>query len=835
MPIDEQWIQDQINQLSAERTPTLPTMPQGGRDDGTRPSWTGLLGEVLSGGQSPTYRLRGGERDTAGNRALLNFGINMLMASGPQRYRPDLLTAAATGLQGAQQSEDLSQRQAQQAAGNDFTQRLELAKLGDEQQKSRVERLKALLPLLQLQQSGQGLPSDTAARAPGTGGAQFTGDLEKDRQLVIAQESKGDPKAINYVAREDPSAIARGATASGKYGFVDSTWREGAALAGVDVSKYPTARDAPEKDQDKVFTAIYGKYGSKPWDASRWSKNWVKDPTSGKYQLVETKPGGTAAPAATTTASTGTTAPPAGLSRPGVQVGGPPPAPPGAVPGAPYTGGGFGQAINPEAARDTAVSRTSPTLRGPGAPDPGRVRADVEAIQSGRALAQATPIPASEAMVAGPGAPSPRPAAAVVPGKPEAFGTTIGDYGSGAATAPPAAAPGAATTPAAATTTPTTPPGPAPGSFEEYRQQHAQHLLPSPEDSARWATMTKPDPEQAANIAEQRRLVETALTDARFRYSHNVPGPEKEKAGSDVQAATLKLADLKDKENTLRENARKQGDEASAKWVEARQKELFDAWKEQQTARTAEEQAQKNQARQIELKKIESEQTLKTANAQDIIKPINAKAETAQAMLRNAQTLRLFAGQQGDANALWKTDLGRRATDMLVQWGGSSSWAKEAAARQNWDHMVDGMFNDVHVPGMGAQSDRETAMLRNQWGSSSQRPIDRLTMASIIEKTAEARIQDAADVSRIVDSGGKVSDIHDIRKNRQVFDRPPMKAPDSDEAKQSVYEYNASHQAGEPYVTWAPRKGGGYVLKWARNTGDKDVPMELLPGVEVTR
>jgi hypothetical protein len=832
MPIDEQWIQDQINQLSAERTPTLPTMPQGGRDDGTRPSWTGLLGEVLSGGQSPTYRLRGGERDTAGNRALLNFGINMLMASGPQRYRPDLLTAAATGLQGAQQSEDLSQRQAQQAAGNDFTQRLELAKLGDEQQKSRVERLKALLPLLQLQQSGQGLPSDTAARSPGAGSAQFTGDLEKDRQLVIAQESKGDPKAINYVAREDPSAIARGATASGKYGFVDSTWREGAALAGVDVSKYPTARDAPEKDQDKVFTAIYGKYGSKPWDASRWSKNWVKDPTSGKYQLVETKPGGAAAPAATTTASTGTTAPPAGLSRPGVQVGGPPPAPPGAVPGAPYTGGGFGQAINPEAGRDTAVSRTSPTLRGPGAPDPGRVRADVEAIQSGRALAQATPMPPSEAMVAGPGAPTAaRPAPPVVtPGKPEAFGTTIGDYGSGAATPPAAAAPGAVAPAAAATTTPAAPaapPGPAPGSFEEYLQQHVQHLRPSPEDSANWTL----DAEQVANIAEQRRLVEQALTDARFRYRSNVPGPEKEKAGSDVQAATLKLADLKEKENTLRDAPRKERDA----WVASRQKELFDAWTAQQTARTAEEKSQKDQARLIELKKIEGDQALKNANIQDIVKPINAKAETAQAMLRNAQNLELFARQQGDANQLWQTPTGKQLTDLLVQWGGSSSWAKEAAARQNWDRMVDGMFNDVHVPGMGAQSDKETAMLRNQWGSSSQRPIDRMTQLAIIRKTSESRIKDAEDVSRIIDSGGKVSDIHDIRRNRQVFDRPPMKAPDSEAAQQTVDQYNAEHPMGEPYVTWAQRKDGGWVQKWARNTGDPAAPMELMPKVEVTR
>ena len=256
MPLDDQFVQDMINKLSSDAPAQLPTMPRGTPDDGTRPGWTSLLGEVLSGGQSPTYRLRGGERDTAGNKALLNFGLNMLMASGPQSYRPDLLTAAATGLQGAQQSLDLSQRQAQQAAGNDFTQRLDLAKLGAEQSKDKIERLKALLPLLQYQQRGAGLPGDpsnaqTSSATPG--GIQFTGDKEKDRALIVAQESKGNPTAKNYVWESDPNAYALGATASGKYGFVNSTWREGAALAGVDVSKYPTAREAPEELQDKVL------------------------------------------------------------------------------------------------------------------------------------------------------------------------------------------------------------------------------------------------------------------------------------------------------------------------------------------------------------------------------------------------------------------------------------------------------------------------------------------------------------------------------------------------------------------------------------------------------
>src|SRR6188508_1955247 len=189
MPTLEEQIQELL--ASQQAPPVLPTLPRGTPDDGTRPGLLGRIGEVLAGGQSPTYRLRGREEDAAGSRALLNFGLNMLQASGPSRVRPDLLSAAATGLQGAQQSMDLDQRRAAAVAQQDYQQRMDLAKLGVEQNRDRIERLKAMLPLLQMQNrrviNADGSVSTAGRGGGGAGGGagapgaiQFTGDKAKD-------------------------------------------------------------------------------------------------------------------------------------------------------------------------------------------------------------------------------------------------------------------------------------------------------------------------------------------------------------------------------------------------------------------------------------------------------------------------------------------------------------------------------------------------------------------------------------------------------------------------------------------------------------------------------
>lgn len=56
-------------------------------------------------------------------------------------------------------------------------------------------------------------------------------------------------------------------TASGKFGFLDSTWN---GYGG-----YRRAMDAPEHVQDAAFDALYARAGTRPWNASRrcWQRS----------------------------------------------------------------------------------------------------------------------------------------------------------------------------------------------------------------------------------------------------------------------------------------------------------------------------------------------------------------------------------------------------------------------------------------------------------------------------------------------------------------------------------------------------------------------------------
>jgi hypothetical protein len=671
----------------------------------------GRIGEVLAGGQSPTYRLRGREEDAAGSRALLNFGLNMLMASGPARVRPDLLSAAATGLQGAQQSMDLDQRRAAAVAQQDYQQRMDLAKLGVEQNRDRIERMKAGLSLLQLQNrpviNADG--SVSTAGATGGGGAgggatrQFTGDLEKDRQLIKGWESGGDPTALNYVAKADPSARARGATASGLYGFVDSTWQEGLKMIGGDPAKYPTAASAPPAVQDDVFTAVYKARGTAPWDPSKWGQNWVKN-ASGGYDLVKTGTG----------AGSTSTPPPAG----------------------------------PPGARGTQV-------------------------------ATATPTTATDATTA------PTTAPAV---------TTL--------------------TPATAAAPPTT--GPLAGlpKIDDFVQQNL--AKPTPEEEALWHTPMNPQEEKTHqdNLKRLQSSVDAA------RASFNAGGSKDTESA--YHTAQKAYTDAQRDLAKAQREALKVGDDRQAKFWEGERGRLKDLYGELVKGN-------------VQLRQSQETSLLETKRK--ILEPINAKAETGVALVRDAQTLELFARQMGPANALWGTDFGKQLTNWVATYGGPGSQAvKEAAARQSWDAVIAGLFGDVRVPGSGGQSNKEGEWMMNQWGSSSQSPLDRMTQVAIIRKTAEARIADGADANRLHETNKPISDINDIRAKRQVFDRPPVAdVPKSQDTWQQVYQYNAQHPMGEPYVTWAPTAGGSGRMVWARNTGDPNKPLEIMPNVDVSR
>lgn len=79
---------------------------------------------------------------------------------------------------------------------------------------------------------------------------------------AIEHFESGGRNVLNYRYNEDPNYY----TASGHYQITNSTWKDGAKMAGVDTDKYPTAISAPYEVQTKVADALLDKYGTKPWE-----------------------------------------------------------------------------------------------------------------------------------------------------------------------------------------------------------------------------------------------------------------------------------------------------------------------------------------------------------------------------------------------------------------------------------------------------------------------------------------------------------------------------------------------------------------------------------------
>ena len=84
---------------------------------------------------------------------------------------------------------------------------------------------------------------------------------EQARLMILKGENPSGGNVWNYRHNENPDLY----TAGGKYQIVDSTWREGAALAGVDVSQWKHAIEAPPEVQEKVAKALYEQRGFAPW------------------------------------------------------------------------------------------------------------------------------------------------------------------------------------------------------------------------------------------------------------------------------------------------------------------------------------------------------------------------------------------------------------------------------------------------------------------------------------------------------------------------------------------------------------------------------------------
>jgi len=134
---------------------------------------------------------------------------------------------------------------------------------------------------------------DLAGGAPPLDPAQPSNSLSvpvPSALLGIMQRESGGQNIWNYKHALDPT----GYTASGYYQITDPTWRDGGKLAGIDVSQWPSAINAPREVQDKIAAALYAARGERPWaaSASRAQDSWT--PPIGQGNALST--GGTPVP-----------------------------------------------------------------------------------------------------------------------------------------------------------------------------------------------------------------------------------------------------------------------------------------------------------------------------------------------------------------------------------------------------------------------------------------------------------------------------------------------------------------------------------------------------------
>ena len=484
-------------QLMAQPAPTIPS---GTPDDGTRPSWTGLLGRALSGGQAPGYQLRGGEADTSGNRALLNFGINTLLASGPHAVRPDLLSSVATGLQGAQESLGQDQSRAGALAAAQF-------QAQREGRQDQLARIKEAIPLLSLQARLQAAGTLQNPLTPNTSIGATGGSIGGPMFDALAQIESGDANIVSRVDKDSQGrTLAQGGNpdeiSQGHYQINPDTWRRYAKQAGVDPNQFPNPMKAPKEVQAQVASVIpLSAFGPR---TQKLLRDQFGDLDTSK--TIGALAGARAAPAA----------------APG-QAAAPPKAAPGQAP-APKASG-------IQVAPEPPLATTAPNQTAQG-PEEGTVQ------------------------VAGKvGAPT----SGVIPASPPGSAQDFADIQAGMANAqanPLVHQPGAVVTAQAGATTPTVAPiSPLEAaSREAYRAAHP--FTPSPEQAKTFSTEV--DPRTAAGMDRQEQIARNLIDQLTNQYK----ATGDVKLLTDIATATDKYNTVVSQNNTTRQTQIKEGNTA---------------------------------------------------------------------------------------------------------------------------------------------------------------------------------------------------------------------------------------------------------------------------------
>lgn len=79
---------------------------------------------------------------------------------------------------------------------------------------------------------------------------------------IIERKESGGKNVVNY-------KYGPGFTASGHYQITNPTWQRWAKAAGIDISRYPRAIDAPKEVQTAVAAQGYKMEGFRPWEATK--------------------------------------------------------------------------------------------------------------------------------------------------------------------------------------------------------------------------------------------------------------------------------------------------------------------------------------------------------------------------------------------------------------------------------------------------------------------------------------------------------------------------------------------------------------------------------------
>jgi len=115
----------------------------------------------------------------------------------------------------------------------------------------------------------QGLPQ--SARPATIPGSAFEGQFSGDPLALIEKYESGGRNVMQGIVPPgggyNPSVgrVTGPSTAQGYYQITNTTWRDAAPKAGVDLAQFPTAMSAPKEVQAKVAQALYNERGFQPW------------------------------------------------------------------------------------------------------------------------------------------------------------------------------------------------------------------------------------------------------------------------------------------------------------------------------------------------------------------------------------------------------------------------------------------------------------------------------------------------------------------------------------------------------------------------------------------